>query len=226
MTAIFIYYTPSWQSLADIVLPVAQAYCDKHGYAKEFVCEAVETTQYDVYISNDRYGNFVSPLPVGYYKIVKLRELLNKYHLIWVLDLDAMITSNTPFTSFIAKSHDPVELFFTEDIHGINAGSFIIRSTPNTKSFVDQVINNFDAPEEQTVMKRYLHMVKVGILPQPSINSYLYTEYLNNWADKVGDYPMPTHEQGQWKWGDLCLHLPGVDYERRIEIFKQIKEQL
>ncbi len=41
-TALFIYYTPSWQALADVVLPIAARYCDKWGYVLEAVCEDVE----------------------------------------------------------------------------------------------------------------------------------------------------------------------------------------
>jgi len=208
--ALFIYYTPSWQQLADVVLPVAAAYCDKHGYAKVFIKHPFES----------------STKPIGYHKMHRLRDLMDRVEYIWVLDCDAMITGNQPVTNFISSW--PYDMYFTSDVHGLNAGSWIVKSTEWSKDIIDDVLNNFDAPEEQSVIKSIIQYPSSSVcqLPHPSINSYLYTEYMYDWDRLVGNHPMPTHEQGNWQPGDMVLHLPGVDFERRIEIFKQVKEML
>jgi hypothetical protein len=236
-TALFIYYTTSWQRLADVVLPVAQAYCDKWGYKAEFRCSEREPNgtgyfcmQADADVISDctqvHFGEMKITSAhdvVGYHKMLHLRRLINTYDLIWILDLDALITNpDIPFHEFCEDPYDH-DLFITEDTHGINCGSFIIRGNLETQMFIDFIIDKFgDAPEEQTVFNRLRdYWPTVRILPHPSINSYLYTEYLYDWDAKVGA-PMPGHEQGRWQPGDLCLHLPGVEFERRIEVFEQI----
>jgi len=147
MNAVYIYYTPDWQPLADIVLPKVREYCYQYGYV--FICRV---NHYDTIC--------------GFSKMQVLSERLNLsfidkeevFDFIWVIDLDTLITNpSIPFTQFTDNEHD---IFITEDIHGINAGSWIIRNTEAARLFVRTVINNFDAPEEQTVMKRYLDMPK------------------------------------------------------------------
>ncbi len=204
MNAVFIYYTPDWQPLADIVLPKVEAYCKRHEYVM-----ATSTITYGISAPG----------------LCKMKRLLDKlingihdydYNLIWLLDLDTLITNpSIPFTQFTDNEHD---IFITEDVHGINAGSWIIRNTEASRLFVRTVINNFDAPEEQTVMKRYLDMVKVKILPHPSINSYKYELYKDILKDELGERVM-SHEEGQWQPGDLLLHLPGLDMQTRINTF-------
>jgi hypothetical protein len=204
MNAVYIYYTPDWQPLADIVLPKVREYAEIHQY---------------LIIEHQWREKQIMDMPLGYYKMHYIEFVLSElgFDLIWLLDLDTLITNTSiPFTDFTDNEHD---IFITEDIHGINAGSWIIRNTEAARLFVRTVINNFDAPEEQTVMKRYLDMVKVKILPHPSINSYKYELYKDILKDELGERAM-MHEEGQWELGDLLLHLPGTTLEQRIETFK------
>ena len=67
----------------------------------------------------------------------------------------------------------------------------------------------------------------IEILPHPSINSYLYEEYGDNYGKIVGvQKSKPTHIEGQWEPGDFALHLPGIPNSIRIEIFETIKTQI
>lgn len=191
--AVYIYYTPSWQELADLTLPVVHDYCAKHNY-KPFIHESKHN---DSWADRKMYG------------IRIFFELWQDYDFIWVLDCDTLITNHSiPFTQLVDYEHD---IFITQDVNGINAGSWIIRNTPESLKFVETIIDNFDAPHEQILMNRYLDMVKVKYLPHPSINSYKYELY---------DYGEKSHSEGQWEPGDLLLHLPGLSLEKRIEIFK------
>ncbi len=198
--AIYIYYTPSWQPLADIVLPMVKQYCLKYGYRRCLMPSAENS-------------NWAAR------KILYLEMLLVNYDFIWVLDLDTLITNpSIPFTDFTDDEHD---IFITKDINGINAGSWIVRNTKASRDFIGKIVDNFDAPHEQILMNKYLHMVKVKYLPHPSINSYKYELYYNlpELLAACGYIPIK-HEHGQWESGDLLLHLPGLSLEKRIEIFK------
>lgn len=147
--------------------------------------------------------------------MIQLHYVVTKYEYVWVLDLDTLITnSKVKFTDFVDSEHD---IFITEDIHGINAGSWIIRNTKASRMFIRQIIDSYDAPEEQTVMKRYLDMVQVKYLPHPSINSYKYELY----KDEIGDRVM-TESEGEWQPGNLLLHLPGTTMETRLSIIKSM----
>lgn len=190
---IFIYYTPSWEPLAEVVLPAVRKYCSKHDYRKCFLCSDEDE---DWALNKITYLSFFDDLW--------------EYDVLWVLDLDTLITNpEIRFTDFVDFKHD---IFICKDVNGINAGSWIIRNTEASRRFVETIVNNFDAPHEQILMNRYLDMVKVKYLPHPSINSYKYELY---------DYGEKTHEEGQWQEGDLLLHLPGLSLEKRIEIFKE-----
>ncbi len=191
--AIYIYYTPSWQPLADIVLPRVREYCAKHRY---------------IFID----GNAANNDEWAFCKMACLYNFLSYYDFIWVLDLDTLITNPAiPFTDFTDDEHD---IFICRDINGINAGSWIVRNTKASRDFIAKIVDNFNEPHEQILMNKYLHMVKVKYLPHPSINSYDYNQY-NGFGLAV-----PAHDFGQWEPGDLLLHLPGLSLEQRIEIFK------
>jgi hypothetical protein len=194
--AVYIYYTPAWQELADIVLPKVEQYCYIHKFGDLSIQSAVDEN-WSFNKMNYLYG-----------------LLKHDLDFIWILDLDTLITNpEIKFTDFTDNEHD---IFICKDINGINAGSWIIRNTEASRNFVITIVNNFDAPHEQILMNKYLHMVKVKYLPHPSINSYDYRLY-NHFGLAV-----PAHDQGQWQPGDLLLHLPGLSLEKRIQVFKEM----
>ncbi len=191
-SAIYIYYTPSWQPLADIVWPVLKQYCRKHNCINLF-SPAKQDDEW------------------AFYKMHKLNNILKYTYtdLIWVLDLDTLITNpEIKFTDFADNEHD---IFITKDINGINAGSWIVRNTRASRDFVQKIVDNFSEPHEQILMNKYLDMVKVKYLPHPSINSYMY-EWYNEIETGLND----------WRKDHLLLHLPGLGFEQRIKIFKNL----
>ena len=202
MNAVYIYYTPSWQPLVDIVLPVLKDYCRKHKF---------------VLINHDHEGNNEDWAFHKMNKLLKFVEWTQQTELnIWVLDVDTLITNpNISFKWFIDYEHD---IFITRDINGINAGSWIMRNTEASKQFLQAIVDNFDEPHEQILMNKFLHMVNVKYLPHPSINSYRYELY----KDVVDNALSMTHDQGQWEPGDLLLHLPGLTLEKRIEVLQEM----
>lgn len=206
-------YFDNYQPLADIVLPNLREYCRKHDY------------HFYHYQEKNRDG-----VSYGFSKLELLLLVLyeNKHDYIFVTDLDIFITNpEIKIESFIDDQHD---FFITEDVNGINAGSFIIRNTEWSKRWIEFILSQREGfANEQLVMQKFMWLkkwrTKIKVLDHPSINSYPYPEYLSEWKQFAGDAEYPTHEEGNWQEGDFILHLPALSLERRIEIFSELKKE-
>lgn len=196
---VFTFYTPSFQALADVTLPNIRRYCDRHGYDLMAHC-------------GGEFG--ASEMLIGLRKTGMACSLLPLFDALFVIDIDVLITNHTiRLESFLDDEH----IFFVahDDNHGLNAGAYIIRNAGNGKAFLRHVLAEPLEPGEceQDAMRKVLAQpLFTGfckVLPHPSINSYLYSEYRQ----------IKSHEEGQWQPGDFVLHLPGMTNERRIEIF-------
>jgi hypothetical protein len=212
--AILTVYTEDYKPLADIVIPNLQRYCLKHDY-----------DLYDFKIDH-------SGVYYGYQKLEKLLAILKEENIDAVLciDLDVLITNhNIKIESFLDSEHD---FYITKDVNGINAGSFIIKSSEWSIKFLRTILHNTSKFEcEQNAFEYFNnlpeHKDKIKVLEHPSINSYMYAEYGPTWGiivDKKIDKPL--HKEGNWEIGDFILHLPGITFERRLEIFKSLEKEI
>lgn len=199
MIGVVTLFHKNYQPLADLVIPNLQEYCDKHGYKLLYHC-----------------GNYGGG-QIGFQKMRYLRDLMKgDLELALVVDLDVIITNpDKRFEDFISGDND---YFVTKDVNGINNGSFIIRKTDWSMHLLKFMLDNeagFTC--EQNVLKTLeAQLVNrgLGILPHPSINSYLhdiYPEWINT--------PFPN----VWKEGDFLLHLPGMELEKRLMIINGMK---
>lgn len=199
MISVFTYRTKEFDALADVTLPTLQGYCDRHGY--------------DLTVHRGGFGD--RKRNYGYQKTEMALQLLDGTEYLWVVDCDVLITN--PEVRLEQFVDDRFCMMATHDANGFNAGSYIIRNEPRSKFFLARVIEMEDDerfPGEQDAMRHLLKQPSsdgfLKQLPQNSINSYLYDSYEVRALD------------GQWMQGDLCLHLPGMTNERRIQIFKSI----
>jgi galactosyl transferase GMA12/MNN10 family len=98
---------------------------------------------------------------------------------------------------------------------GLNNGVFLLRNCLMGREFLRGVLDRRgkDIHDQQAMQNVMATMpeLKVGLVPQRSMNSYLYEEYPTIKAD----------EAGQWQPGDFILHLPGLGFERRMELLKE-----
>lgn len=200
--AIQILFTSNWKPLADIVLPVANEYCDTHSYQPHFVV-------YDEPCPSD----------FGFRKLTEARQLFeNGVDVVVCMDLDTKITNHLILVeSFLERGKDA---YFTFDVNGLNAGVFILINSAWTKEFIDILLSKKGIPnihcEQDAIiayLKDYPTSGKTKIVSHPAFNSYMYAEY-------NGQYGQPAHNEGQWETGDFVLHLPGISMGRRIEILK------
>jgi hypothetical protein len=199
--------TKSWQPIADIVVPNAKEYANKHGYS--FI-EIV----YEEYFS-------------GFEKIRKIMEFFRersgiskRYKYAMCMDADTLITNhNKRFDNFINASND---FYICKDVNGINAGVFIIKNTVWSKYFMSWLLEQEGkswAYCEQDAIVGYRETFinnSIEIIEHPSFNSYRYDLYPEFNHIKEG-------KNGCWHEGDFILHLPGLGMEKRLEILKNTK---
>ena len=216
--ALLTFYTKEYQKLADIILPNKEEYCKKRGY--EHIVKIGPFTNRGLYYAIDR--------------LLYLHDLLfvqnHDVDAVWVLNVQSLITNYNkkiedlitepliiqkdlqPGQTVVTKEYD---FFFSRDVGGCNAGSFIVRKTDWSRSWIQLITtlapNIGHVHHEQWVMELYhkqpqwINLIK--ILPQNLLNSYLYTYYAPNWNENT---------PGHWQSGDLALSFPGMDLNKRM----------
>lgn len=199
-----VLYTESWQPMADIVSPTAEAYCTKHGYK----------------LTVKKYPEPYYPT-FGYNKFKEIDYSFNEggVDVIMSMDLDALITNhNITIESFLDDNND---FYICEDVNGVNAGVFIIKRSQWAGRFIDYVLSmegKLSMHCEQNAIENYLWEVstyKTKIVKHPAFNSYDYSLY---------EFPnIRKREQGHWHEGDFILHTPGAPMQLRIETLKNAK---
>ncbi len=204
-----ILYTESWKDIAAITCSNAKKYCDKHGY--EF-----ESLEYPEPCKSD----------FGYGKLELIKEIFraNEADIVWSMDCDTLICRHDiRIEDLLDNEHDA---YFTKDYNGLNCGSFIFKNTECSKELLELALGmkgklnmhcEQDAFSEVLLKSSILHIIdRVKILPQSSINSYMYELYQ--------EIPPQTEEQGQFIPGkSFVLHLPGLGLEHRHQILSTTK---
>lgn len=202
--ALQILFTTGWKELAELVLPIAKSYCERHGY--KFV-----NVEYPEPCNSD----------FGYNKLVWIKRLFQEgIDAVWSIDLDTLICNDKiQIEQYLDEEHD---IYFTKDYNGLNCGSFIVKNTEWTKEFLDKALMYQGMAGmhcEQNAFEQLLGDEKIKILPQKTINAYLYDLY-----PEIG---MLTEDEGQFvEHKSLLLHLPGISYKKRLEIISHLISRL
>ena len=195
--ALLTFNTDSYKPLADLTLPTKQKYCDRYGMTLEHLNS----------IGKDQ----------SWYNPTVFLDCLEKYDAVLFVECDAAII-NQDFD--IRTTLQNNEFVITEDMHGLNAGVFMGRSTNLLKQFFYVICTQGpmyfgNHPwKNQEAMKHWLrdnqYSKMVTYMPQNFMNSYLN-----------GIYPLPEFTQGNYKEGDWIVHLPGRSLEERCQIFRE-----
>lgn len=214
---IFTLSQDNYKSLRNITSANKLEYCEKHNYSFE------ERT------SDFKFSN------LGFEKIYRCLELLenNKCDILYWCGVDTLITNfNIKITDLIDVEHD---FFISTDANNINADSFVIKNTIDSRIFFKRIIDLYpqyanDAWAEQQVIIDILaqddYFKKITkILPQKMINSYDYSLYPA--SNFHGSPESLTHfrlgqdyygNNGQWSQGDFLIHWPGTILPQRIHL--------
>lgn len=194
-------------------------YANRHGYS----------THVKVYHNNQniKHGNASRSdieyrLSHGYLKIDHVKNILEKTDVdwLWVTGCDSMVTN------FNIKLEDVIDnnyhLIIASDQNAqVNADSFLIRNSPEGRHYIDTISKSVEQYKHQMWLEnqamidmfvRFLPMTK--LVPQRTINAYNYELY---------PLPKPNLDRlgtdGNWQKGDLLIHWPGVDFNRRMQLF-------
>lgn len=207
--AVNTFYTKSYSKLAEMVLPNLYFYCQKHGY--------------------DLFSNLIGQKDFHFVKTADARMLLDKYDLVMSIEIDALITNPEPkIESFIDDEHD---IFLTKDINGANGGVIIWKSTEFTKSWLEFIGSKKGYyGDEQNVFEKHSHE-KIKYRQHPAFNSIPYQYYAPSYGyinfESLTPPPnIPTHEQGNWEWGDFVFHTPGKTLDERLTILTDLSVKI
>ena len=208
-TAVLSLYHENYQPLADLVLPNWQRYCKTQGYALR--------------VFRGHYGKG----SIGYQKMRYLYDEMfvkSTTDLAWVIDLDVLITNHTRRIEEFLNGRDTYYLCL-EPWAKINHGSFIVVKSPSSKRLIEFILSHTEKwGDEQTVMNCEIfdkgtwpeHFI--GLLPHPSINSFLAEIYVGKERAKVCE--------ANWKKGHFALHLIALPLNARIKIFRDLMRQV
>lgn len=164
---------------------------------------------------------------IGFDKIRSIKKHLASYSAIWYLGTDTLITNfNINISDFLLETTR--DILITADVNGINADSFIICNTEIGNKFLDEILKlepifqTHHWVEQQAMielLKDSFWNNNVEILPQRSMNSYDYNLYNGKYSDID-----QTGHSGQWQSGDFVIHWPGLNLQKRFELFEQYKD--
>lgn len=158
---------------------------------------------------------------IGFSKIDRVLSVLleDEYDVLWVTDVDILITNQAvKIEQFL---DDDNNYYVARDWDGINNGSFIIKNNEWSIEFLKWILSHrHSCRNEQDIIKHNTKSPfwkKIKILPQPSINSFLYSEYPKYGQSRIRNIG----SAGDWKPEHLMFHLPGFSYAQRIEILNK-----
>ncbi len=201
-------YTKSWMDIAKIVCPNVVNFCIKHGYS------------WNMQWLQEPYDAFE--------KIRHIQRLFaaNEADAVMSLDADILITNYTKkVEDFLDDKHD---IYFAEDLNGINCGTFIVKDSCFSKMFLERSLSVQGYPKVYCEQDAFNHILnvpytylwdKVKILPHPSINSFKYELY-----PEIG---LQTEDKGQWvQDSSFILHLAALGMKTRFDILNEMKQYI
>lgn len=209
-------YGENYSELAALVKPSLIAYCAKHGYACDIKqIEPDKETGYD------------------YVRVLHTINLLREFDVVFMMEGDFLITNHSyKVEDFINEEHS---FFLCKDVNDFNGGSWIAKASAFNDRWLPFVLGQSSKgyKTEQNVFEAYCKLLGfnegIKTLGHPTINSIKYDEYGEsfgyiNW-EKLNPPPtLPTEAEGNWTPNSFLMHLPGVPYPRRLEIFEQYKD--
>jgi galactosyl transferase GMA12/MNN10 family len=173
-----------------ITCPVNSRYCQDHGY---------EWTP--MLLTEER-----SWAETVWQKIPILRKWLERYDWLMWIDADAMVMNHRIKIERLLGDAGDRDLVISSDLHGLNAGVFILRDSEWSRKFLEDV----DALKPEFLSHKYPE--------QEAMSRVLHNEDLSNW-NHVYSPPQWLLNQFwlQWIPGDFIIHHAGGSVEDKVK---------
>lgn len=180
------------------------------------------------YVLVTKTSDFSTQYNINFEKMVLALQTFTQYPEVqWVfwLDTDALITNfNVKLEHLVDNKY---HFIISEDINGLNAGSYLVRNSEEGRSYFRMILDNKEYYSNhpwyeqyciQQTYESYKDIIKV--VPQKLFNSYNYDLYRHqyNQDDKWNKF----YSAGQWSPGDFVLHWPGVPNDQRLQEVKKV----
>ena len=206
--------TDDYMDLANLTDPSKQEYCDRHGYK--------------FFKGSDEDFTVITKPYTGVMNFNKMSFVLKIFkenpEIEWLLfsETDAMITNLN--TLIEDKIDNDYHFIITVDRLNINAGNFLIRNSPEARTYFEHIYSLREAykdkewVEQQAIidsLDEFADIIK--IVPQKHMNCYepeIY-DYADVRYDLLGN-------PGWWEQGDWIVHWPGIREEVRIQRAKDL----
>jgi hypothetical protein len=195
-----------------------QPYCEQHGYGL-FAKTNNFATGKEIYFDKIRYN---------------LEVLENNPDLkwIWWLDCDAVITNfNKTIEEYCDDNYDFV---VTLDRYALNNGSYFLKNSELGRQFLRDILALADTfaddkwPDQQPMISLIEHddayQAMTKFYPQREFNSYDYDFYHRDHGN-THDWDL-FNKNGNWQPGDFVMHYPGIKYQTKIELAKNILQKV
>jgi hypothetical protein len=228
MYALITHHDEGYQRLADLTWNQNKLkYASRHGYAAHAK-------------TNNWTSKSSSGIMTGFEKLYIAKEVLSEhpeYDWVWWTGTDTMITN------FAVRIEDRIDnnyhFIICVDVNGINADSILIRNSPESLKFLDDVltmeeecVKHWDHEQRAIalslgfpvtaspdwvkspllqVSEKYQSVVKV--MPQRFMNSFYYKLY--NYTDQRDTLGL----DGNWHPGDWLIHWPATSIDVRIQLY-------
>jgi hypothetical protein len=141
-------------------------------------------------------------------KITYLKKRLSEFDWVMWIDADAMVMNHrVKIEDLIAKCPLDTDLIISSDLHGLNAGVFLLRNRQWSRDFLQAV----DESKSEFISHKYPEQEAMDAI-------------LKDFNGKNGDYPVSYLPQWllnqfwlQWIPGDFIIHHSGGSVEDKVK---------
>jgi hypothetical protein len=194
--ALMTYNDYNFAELASYTAPTKAKYCEKWGFSFE-------------HLNSNARDPFWS-------KPTFFLNCLERYDAVIYVESDAVIINQDFDIRPYIEKH---ELILTHDINGINAGTYIAKSTNLVKQFFHAVKShgplffNHHPWKDQEAMRYFLQTY-----PYHEIATWMPQNFMNSNIHEIYNYP--SYVAGNYKEGDWIVHMSGMSHENRMRVLK------
>jgi hypothetical protein len=196
-----------FQKVADITVPVIEAYAARHGYCSE-------TPQMDSDPAKMYHRNTCLPMlrNIQWHRVKVIGSLLEDFPIVCHIDADVLITNPEIRLEDLMPAGDWDIAMSRETGGALNDGTCLFRNTAATRAFL-QLAWDSEAPDATSMNGVIQKMFDDGTLSQHINLAEIPKRKFNSYWD-------------DWRPGDFALHLPGMSNERRVMIFTKVQKEL